>query len=330
VPNAACDRAGTGKAILVARPIRDTVPVSGDRRLLDAVLDAAASLIVVVDSDGRLVRWNRACESLLGFTADELRAPRALLELTPAAERHIVEEGAAALRAGESPVRAEFHWRTRDGDLRLIEWSTTALTAPGGEVTYMVGTGIDVTDARRLDDERVAAEARLRHMADHDPLTGLANRRRFEEELERHVARGRRYGMSGAVLMLDLDDFKQVNDNFGHRAGDRVMTAVAVVLRNRLRESDMVARFGGDEFAILMPVGGGMEATELADLLVSAVARDVSSPAGPVSASVGIALVGKHSTPDELLSNADRAMYAAKRATKSGAARSDRHLRPVE
>ncbi len=314
----------------MAPSIRDTVSVSGDRRLLDAVLDAAASLIVVVDADGRLVRWNRACEALLGFTADELQGPHALLDLTPAAERHLAEEAMDVLRAGESPIRAEFRWRTRDGDLRLIEWSTTALTGPDGELTYMVGTGIDVTDARRLDDERVAAEARLQHMADHDPLTGLANRRRFEEELERHVARGRRYGMSGAVLMLDLDDFKQVNDNFGHRAGDRVMTAVAVVLRNRLRESDMVARFGGDEFAILMPVGGAIEATELADLLVSAVAREVSSPAGPLSASVGIALVGKHSTPDELLSQADRAMYAAKRATKSVAARPERHLRPVE
>jgi diguanylate cyclase (GGDEF)-like protein len=167
-------------------------------------------------------------------------------------------------------------------------------------------------------------------MADHDPLTGLANRRRFEEELERHVARGRRYGMSGAVLMLDLDDFKQVNDNFGHRAGDRVMTAVAVVLRNRLRESDTVARFGGDEFAILMPVGGETEATELADLLASAVARDVSSPAGPLSASVGIALTEEHSTPDELLSRADDAMYAAKRARKLGARRPERHLRSVE
>jgi diguanylate cyclase (GGDEF)-like protein len=92
----------------------------------------------------------------------------------------------------------------------------------------------------------------------------------------------------------------------------------------------MVARFGGDEFAILMPVGTAMEATELADLLTAAVERDVSSPAGPVSASVGIALVGKHSTPDELLSQADRAMYATKRATKTTATRPDRHLRPVE
>ena len=94
----------------------------------------------------------------------------------------------------------------------------------------MVGTGIDVTDARQVDAERAAAEARLRHMADHDALTGLFNRRRFEEELERHIAHGRRYGMGGALLLLDLDDFKRVNDEFGHRAGDRVLTAVAVVL----------------------------------------------------------------------------------------------------
>jgi PAS domain S-box-containing protein len=81
----------------VARTVRNTVPDSGDRRLLDAVLDAAASLIVVVDADGRLVRWNRACEALLGFTADELQGPHALLDLTPAAERHLAEQAMAAL-----------------------------------------------------------------------------------------------------------------------------------------------------------------------------------------------------------------------------------------
>ena len=200
--------------------VRHTIPVSGDSELLDAVLDAAASLIVVVDAEGRLVRWNAACEALLGYTAAELETEHALLDLIPASERHLAEDAMRALRAGESPVRAEFHWRTRDGELRLVAWSTAALIGPDGEVTYMVGTGIDVTDARRVEAERAAAEARLRHMADHDALTGLFNRRRFEEELDRHIAHGRRYGMDGALLLLDLDDFKRVNDEFGHRSGD--------------------------------------------------------------------------------------------------------------
>lgn len=185
-------------------PTRDTVPVSGHRQLLDAVLDAAAFLVVVVDADVRLVRWNRACEQLVGYTAAELTAPGEVLDLIPADERPIAEATMDALRAGDSPVHAEFHWRTRDGGLRLIEWSTTALTGPDGAVTYMVGTGIDVTDVRRWDAERAEAEDRLRHMADHDGLTGLFNRRRFEEELDRHIAHGRRYGMDGALLLLDL------------------------------------------------------------------------------------------------------------------------------
>jgi diguanylate cyclase (GGDEF)-like protein/PAS domain S-box-containing protein len=290
------------------------------------VLDAAASLIVVLDVKGRLVRWNRACEQLLGYTAAELDGPGALLDLVPAAERPCAEAARRLLLAGESPVCAEFHWRTRSGELRLIEWSTATLTGPDGETTYMVGTGIDVTAARRLDEERLAAEEQLRHVADHDALTGLFNRRRFEEELERHIAHGRRYGVSGALLVLDVDDFKQVNDRFGHRAGDSVLTAVAVVLRDRLRESDIVARFGGDEFAVLMPVGGVNEAAELANLLADAICRDVESPAGPLYASVGIALFEESTTADEILSEADDAMYADKRAARHPV----RHLRSVE
>ena len=306
--------------------MRGTIPIFGEGQLLDAVLDAAASLIVVVDADGRLVRWNRACEELLGYRQAELEAPYALLDLVPAAERRKAGKTMRALLAGQSPLSAEFQWRTRAGELRLIEWSLTALTGRDGEITYMVGTGIDVTAARSWTEERVAAEARLRHMADHDALTGLFNRRRFEEELERHIAHGARYGMSGALLMLDLDDFKQINDGHGHRAGDRVLTAVAGVLRNRLRASDIVARFGGDEFAVLMPVGGAPEAEELADLLAAAVHRNVPTPTGPLSASVGIALLEHSSTADEILSRADDAMYADKRSARRDA----RRLRSVE
>lgn len=310
----------------MAPSVRDAIPVFGDSQLLDAVLDAAASLIVVTDSDRRLVRWNRACEQLLGYTAADLDSPEAMVDLIPASERAIAEEAVNALMSGRSPALAEFHWRTRSGELRLIEWSITALTGSDGEITYMVATGIDVTESRLAADERLEAEGRLRHMADHDSLTGLFNRRRFEEELERHVVRGRRYGMDGALLLLDLDDFKRVNDGFGHRAGDSVLTDVAAVLRARLRESDVVARFGGDEFAVLMPHGGVNEAAELAQLLAAAVSREVRTPAGPLHASVGFAVLEKDTTADEVLSRADDAMYAE----KGSGAQPLRHLRSVE
>ena len=311
----------------MAARTRDTIPVSGDRQLLDAVLDAATSLIVVADPVGSLVRWNLACEQLSGYSASDFEAEGALFDLVPREERAIVVAAFEALKAGESPVRTEFHWRTRAGDMRLIEWSNTALTAPDGSVTHVVGTGIDVTETREWAAERTAVEERLRHIADHDALTGLFNRRRFEQELDRHITHGRRYGMDGALLVIDLDRFKRVNDGHGHRAGDRALAEVAAVLRKRLRESDILARFGGDEFAILMPHGGSPEAAELANLMVTSVRREVTTPAGPLDASVGYALFeDATTTSDEVLSRADEAMYA----DKAVGGRPMRHLRSVE
>ena len=306
---------------------RERNPVHGDGRLLDAVLDAATSLIVVADPVGSLVRWNRACEQLSGYRASDFEAEGGLFDLVPREERAIVVAAFEALKAGESPVRIEFHWRTRDGDLRLIEWSNTSLIDADGAVTHVVGTGIDVTETREWAAERTAVEERLRHIADHDALTGLYNRRRFEQELDRHITHGRRYGMDGALLVMDLDSFKQVNDGHGHRAGDHVLADVARVLRRRLRESDILARFGGDEFAVLMPHGGAPEAAELANLMVTSVNRDVTTPAGPLDASVGYALFEDATTSsDEVLSRADDAMYA----DKAAGSRPRRHLRSVE
>jgi diguanylate cyclase (GGDEF)-like protein/PAS domain S-box-containing protein len=311
----------------VAPRSRERNPVHGDGRLLDAVLDAATSLIVVADPVGSLVRWNRACEQLSGYSASDLEAEGGLFDLVPREERAIVVAAFEALKAGESPVRIEFHWRTREGELRLIEWSNTALIDADGAVTHVVGTGVDVTETRQWAAERTAVEERLRHIADHDALTGLYNRRRFEEELDRHITHGRRYGMDGALLVIDLDRFKQVNDGHGHRAGDRVLAEVARVLRERLRESDILARFGGDEFSVLVPHGGAPEAAELANLMVNAVRREVATPAGALDASVGWALFEAATTSsDEVLSRADDAMYA----DKANLERPTRHLRSVE
>ncbi|MGH3102365.1 MAG: GGDEF domain-containing protein, partial [Thermoleophilia bacterium] len=183
---------------------------------------------------------------------------------------------------------------------------------------------VDVTGRRQLED-------RLRHLADHDSLTGLINRRRFEEELERHVSHGRRYGMDGALLVLDLDGFKDVNDQYGHRAGDRVLAGVAAVLRNRLRATDVVARFGGDEFAVLLPHAQAPEATNVAKTIAEAIASEVTVPGGHLSASVGFALFEEGVlSPDDVLSAADAAMYAKKGGGRPGGGGGGRHLRPVD
>jgi diguanylate cyclase (GGDEF)-like protein/PAS domain S-box-containing protein len=283
------------------------VPISDDP-LLRAVLDAATSLIVVGDIEGRLLCWNRACERVSGYTAEELGGTAAILErLVPEQERARAAGVVDALARGESPVTMEIRWHTRNGDMRLISWSCTGVTAPDGTVTHVVATGIDVTDRSRL-------ERRLRHLADHDDLTGLINRRRFQEELERHLAQCRRYGMTGALLVLDLDGFKAVNDNHGHSAGDRVLQAVANALRDRLRESDIVARLGGDEFAVLLPRSSDDAAEQVCRALEEAIPIEVPTPGGrPIEVSVGFApFADGVESVDDVLSAADASMYAAK------------------
>jgi diguanylate cyclase (GGDEF)-like protein/PAS domain S-box-containing protein len=291
----------------MADPPRDSTPSLGDP-LLDAVLDAAASLIVVGDNEGRLLCWNRACEELSGYTAEDIgRSPAILDRLVIEEDRERAGSVVYSLARGESPVLMETRWRTRSGDVRLISWSCTGLTAPDGTITHVVATGIDVTERRRL-------ERRLRHLADHDDLTGLINRRRFQEELQRHLAEGRRYGLRGALLVLDLDGFKEVNDTHGHSAGDRVLCAVADFLRSRLRGSDTVARLGGDEFAVLLPRETAAEAELVCRSLEQAIPAEVRAPGeGRIEASVGFAaFAGGVESVDDVLATADASMYAVK------------------
>jgi diguanylate cyclase (GGDEF)-like protein/PAS domain S-box-containing protein len=302
----------------MADPTRDGVPSLGDP-LLDAVLDAAASLIVVGDTEGRLLCWNRACEELSGYSAEDLgRSPAILDRLVVEEDRDRAGSVVDELARGESPVLMEARWRTRSGDVRLISWSCTGLTGPDGSITHVVATGIDVTERRRL-------ERRLRHLADHDDLTGLINRRRFQEELERHLAEGLRYGLGGALLVLDLDGFKEVNDTNGHSAGDRVLCAVAEALRARLRSSDIVARLGGDEFAVLLPRETRAEAELVCRSLEHAIPADVIVPGGGrIEVSIGFAPFDETvESVDDVLTAADASMYAAKQGRPRDLGRAD-------
>jgi diguanylate cyclase (GGDEF)-like protein len=157
----------------------------------------------------------------------------------------------------------------------------------------------------------------LEQLASHDPLTGLRNRRRFGEDLRTELARSRRERTTGAVLMLDLDNFKQVNDTLGHPVGDQTISDIAGVLDKRLRATDVVARLGGDEFAIVLPRCDLDEAEEVAEAVAGAIR--LQAPAGeaapPITASIGIATFGPGTESDDaVLSAADTAMYEAKHA----------------
>jgi diguanylate cyclase (GGDEF)-like protein len=191
--------------------------------------------------------------------------------------------------------------------------STSLVRDAKAQPLYAVVQVQDVSERKRF-------EGQLQYLADHDPLTGLYNRRRFEAELARQVAFNSRYGPTGAVLVVDLDRFKYVNDTLGHAIGDELIARVGAMLRERLRETDVLARLGGDEFAILLPSADEEQARQVGDDIVHSIRTQAVIMSGErslrVTACVGIALFGPGFDVghEAALVNADIAMYEAKEA----------------
>jgi diguanylate cyclase (GGDEF)-like protein/PAS domain S-box-containing protein len=289
-----------------------------DSYLLRAFEDAPiGAALVSVDpaTAGRMFRVNRAFCKLTGYSREWLeRADTATLvhpDDAPTDLAAMVRLNAAELEGFQLEQRLlhyEHHavWVTINASL---------VRDHGGTPLFCIRQMQDI-------DERKRYEGELGHLVEHDPLTGLLNRRGFLRELTHEMAYSRRYGGRGAVLFLDLDNFKLVNDTLGHNAGDEVISEVARVLGERLRETDALARLGGDEFAVLLPQTSSQEAQSLSTSLVSSV-RDGSgvSLAGgrAVTLSIGINWFDRPAesvTADDILIDADSAMYAAKDAGK--------------
>ena len=173
--------------------------------------------------------------------------------------------------------------------------------------------------------ERKLFEGRLQHLADHDSLTGLFNRRRFEEELSRELALAERHGSSAALLAIDLDNFKYINDSLGHSIGDELIARVGEALSDRLRKTDVLARLGGDEFAVILPRADEHDASRVAGALLDSVSavdlETTGSRKRNVTASIGISIFepGSGVTAEELHVEADIAMYDAKEAGRGRA-----------
>jgi diguanylate cyclase (GGDEF)-like protein/PAS domain S-box-containing protein len=286
--------------------------------------------------DGRFFRVNRALAQMIGRAEDELLGA-SMLGLTHPDDRPKLVEATDRLLAGDTLTsQIEMRYLHVDGRAVWVGVSVSVVRDVAGQPLYMVSQAEDIT-------ERKASGERLAHQAIHDPLTGLPNRLLFVDRLRRALASMHLDHAEGsgppagrvAVLFLDLDHFKVVNDSLGHSAGDRLLVAVADRLRAAIRPTDTVARFGGDEFTVLCTdVPDETAARELADRVAKAVCRPLQLAEGEVfvTASIGIALSGGElETPETLLRNADSAMYGAKDHGRSRAElfNADAHDRAV-
>jgi diguanylate cyclase (GGDEF)-like protein/PAS domain S-box-containing protein len=440
VSNPVCDQAGNlthyNGFLLDVSEMQDTAQaLQAERDFADAVMDTVGALVIVLDRDGRIVRFNRACERVTGYRFEEVKGRSVWDFLVVPQDRDVVERVFVRLVDGGGDSQFENHWLTKDGREVLIAWSNTSIRDADGRLLYGIGTGIDITERKRaelalrklssavdqtasgiiivdqdgnveyvnpayaqisgfseeellgrpagflgtpqrhtFEQQRIwqhlesgenwrgevaqvnrsgercwalvtvspvrspdsqathyaaliedvtelkRAHESLERLASFDTLTGLPNRRLFRDRLEQAVKHTARESNPVAVLYLDLDNFKRVNDSLGHDVGDALLREVAERLLNCVRETDTVARLGGDEFVILLDTASTQRGVET---VAHKILRELSAPivAGGhevvVTTSIGITLAPSDSTDaGTLLRNADLAMYRAKERGK--------------
>jgi diguanylate cyclase (GGDEF)-like protein/PAS domain S-box-containing protein len=283
--------------------------------------DLSLDMISTSGFDGRFKSVNPAFERILGYPCEEM-VGRPFLDFVHPDDIEKTEQEAAALGEGRETIHFQNRYLDSEGEIHWIEWASVPI--PDEDLIY--GVARDVT-------ERKALEHELERLSQRDPLTGVFNRRRFDEELNSKLREARRHGRAGALLLIDLDRFKAINDELGHAAGDWALREVARVLDENTRATDTIARdsesvlarVGGDEFAVLLADVVEGEAAIVGERLVDALAgtdlRFEGEPV-PLAISVGIAhFDGREPVDaDRLFARADKAMYVVKAGGGNGAA----------
>jgi len=294
---------------LAARVMRRDRLLSGSEKKFRALLESAPDAMVIVDSRGHIALVNAQTENLFGYPRGELIG-LSVGDLIPegARARHRQHQKEFMKHSSTRTMgrNLELRGRRKDGSEFPVEISLSPLETDQGKL---------VMSAIRDVTERKKAEEQLRHLAEHDVLTGLLNRRCFEEQFAREVALAARYGTDGALLLIDVDSLKDVNDALGHVYGDDLLRRLAALLESRLRETDILARLGGDEFAILLSHTPLEQAAEVAGALLQTIQQDVmvvGSRRVDVSCSAGLAAYGEGAIPEDVMLAADVALYAAK------------------
>ena len=262
-------------------------------------LAEAIALAIFIHQGERLHYANHAAETITGYAREELLAMNFRDLVHPDSRELVLNRGGA--RQGDAR-QYEVKILTKNGDERWLDISTAMIEFDGAPASLV--SAFDLT-------ERKHAEAKVQLLAVTDPLTGLGNYRRLVEALDAEVKRTGRTGRPFAVLLLDLDQLKKINDRYGHLIGSQALCRVADVLRVFCRAIDTAARYGGDEFAVILPETTVMDARLVASRIRSRLATDSLQP--PLSASIGVAVYPHDGeTTEALLRTADRELYGMK------------------
>ena len=274
------------------------------RELIETVQD----MVWTMDAEGRFTYLNRACTSIYGFAPAEMlthylheyRSPD-----HPPVDRDAIEK----LLHGEESVQFETVHLDNDSKPHFLSFSARSHKNTNGDITHISGTTRDIT-------EQKAFQHQLSYHAEHDPLTGMFNRHYFQEELERTVARVARNGTDCALFYIDLDQFKYINDTLGHAAGDRLLVDIAALLSAHVRDGDLLARFGGDEFTLLLYNINKQDVLRAADNF-RALCDDYRFAAEDktfnITCSIGVVMIDDNvASAEEVLSHADLACHMAK------------------
>ena len=262
--------------------------------------DLSRDMLCTANMDGYFLELNEAWTNNLGYSLDELRSIPFLERVHPD-DRERTEAEAAALFEGVETLHFENRYLAKDGSWHWLRWSSQL--SPDESLIY--GRAADVTELKRIEAEREELLDKVQDMARRDSLTGLPNRRALEEQLPQAMARARRSLSPLSVAILDIDHFKAYNDTHGHLAGDEVLRACAKAWDSALRGEDTIARFGGEEFLVLLPDTAADQAAEIIERLRARTPMEQSC-------SAGLACWDYSETSDDLLARADQALYLAK------------------
>ena len=300
-------------AIVVNQDVTERRRAEAEMRKLSSAVQQTADCVLITDPNGVIEYVNQAFETITGYTRDEVLGKNPSVVKSGLQAPEFYRRMWDTIRSGNTFCDV-FINRKRDGGLYYEEKTITPLKDADGRITHYISTGKDIT-------ERMQVQERLHYLAHHDALTGLPNRMLFLDRLNQALIRAHWHQRGLGVLFLDLDRFKTINDTLGHDVGDRFLQAIGGRLKECLRERDTVARFGGDEFAIILEdLAHADDAAPLASKILEAFGRPftINGREFYVTTSIGISLYpGDGADAQALLKNADAAMYRAKELGKN-------------